>query len=357
MRKIIHCDCDSFYASVEVRDDPRLAGRPLAVGGAPDKRGVVATCSYEARAYGIRSAMPMSQAVRLCPDLTILRPDMARYRSVSRQVHEVFRRYTDLIEPLSLDEAYLDVTATNLCRGSATHMAQAIRQEVRETLGITISAGIAPNKFVAKIASDWNKPDGQLTVTPERLDAFVANLPVEKLFGVGSVTARRMRDRGLVTCSDLRRLSLLDLTRSFGSFGASLYQLCRGIDERPVRTSRPRKSVSVERTYAVDLPDLGACRTEIDALLGELEERIHRAGAASRITACFIKVRFSGFETTTAARGARSPSASIFDGLLETAWQRGGRPVRLLGMGVRLDQPTVDRQLALFEESADDAGD
>lgn len=351
MRKIIHCDCDSFYASVEIRDDPALRGKPLAVGGAPDRRGVVATCSYEARAYGVRSAMPMSRALKLCPQLEIVRPDMAKYRAVSKQIHRIFSRYTTIIEPLSLDEAFLDVTGSPACRGSATRMAEEIRQEVRERLGITLSAGIAPNKFIAKIASDWNKPDGQLTVTPDQVDAFVSGLPVEKIFGVGSVTARRMRERGLATCADLRTLSLIELTRLFGRFGVTLHQLCRGIDERPVRTGRARKSISVERTYPRDLPDLPACHGELPILLGDLQERIRQAGVARRIEQCFIKVRFAGFETTTAGHAARGADAATFAQLLETAWARGRRPVRLLGIGVRLDHPAVDRQLGLFATS------
>jgi DNA polymerase IV len=337
---------------VEVRDDPSLKGKPLAVGGATDQRGVVATCSYEARAYGVHSAMPMAQALRLCPQLVVVRPDMAKYRAVSRQVHQVFTRYTAIIEPLSLDEAFLDVSDSTACRGSATRMAEEIRREVREQLGITISAGIAPNKFVAKIASDWNKPDGQLTVTPDELDAFVVALPVEKIFGVGSVTARRMHERGLDTCADLRKLTPVELTRLFGRFGLALHQLCRGIDERPVRTSRLRRSVSVERTYARDLPDLPACREALRALLDDLDERIRRAGAAARIEQCFVKVRFNGFETTTAGRSSRQTDPELFEALLETAWERGRRPVRLIGIGVRLDQPAVDRQLGLFEVSS-----
>lgn len=335
---------------MEVRDDPSLAGRPLAVGGQPDKRGVVATCSYEARAYGVHSAMPMSQALRLCPELTVLRPDMAKYRAVSLQIHQILRTFTDIIEPLSLDEAFLDVSGSDRCRGSATLMAQQLRRQVRETVGITVSAGIAPNKFLAKIASDWNKPDGQFTVTPDQVDAFVARLPVEKLFGVGSVTARRMHERGLTTCADLRTLSLVELTRSFGKFGVSLHQLCHGVDDRPVRTSRARKSISVERTYARDLPDAAACRSQLAALQGDLDERIHRAGAAGRIDQCFIKVRFSGFETTTASRASNSADPAVFADLLDTAWNRKSRPVRLLGIGVRLVHPAVDRQLALFDD-------
>lgn len=352
MRKIIHCDCDSFYASVEMRDDPTLRGRPIAVGGAADRRGVVATCSYEARRYGIHSAMPTSQAVRLCPELIVLRPDMAKYRSVSRQVHAIFRDYTPLIEPLSLDEAFLDVSDTTLCRGSGTLIAEQIRHRVREDLGITVSAGIAPNKFLAKIASDWNKPDGQFTIRPEEVADFVAQLPVNKLFGVGSVTAQRMRGLGLETCADLRRQSLADLTRWFGRFGATLHQLCRGEDPRPVRTSRQRKSVSVERTYATDIPDLAGCEAALPALLEALEQRIHDAGADNRIEQCFIKLRFTGFETTSAGKVAASADPDLFAALLRSAWARGRRPVRLLGLGVRLSHPAVDRQLGLFSVSS-----
>ncbi|MEZ5558899.1 MAG: DNA polymerase IV [Pseudomonadales bacterium] len=352
-RKIIHCDCDSFYASVEVRDDPGLRGLPVAIGGAPDKRGVVATCSYEARRYGIHSAMPMSQAVRLCPQLVIVRPRMAVYQEVSAAVHRIFRDFTSLVEPLSLDEAYLDVSAADACRGSATLMATEIRRRVREEIGITISAGIAPNKFLAKIASDWRKPDGQFTIPPAAVAGFVAELPVGKLFGVGSVTAQRMHDLGLKTCADLQRHDLAELTRWFGRFGATLHQLCRGIDERPVRTSRLRKSVSVERTYARDLPGLTECRAALDDLLLALDERLHRAGAAGRVTQSTIKVRFAGFETTTAARSAVALEADVYRQLLDTAWHRGRRPVRLLGIGVKLAHPAVERQLALFDSSSE----
>jgi DNA polymerase-4 len=190
-RKIIHCDCDCFYASVEMRDDPSLRGRPLAVGGRPDQRGVVATCNYEARRFGIHSAMATAQAIKLCPDLLVIPPDMEKYRIASRQIMEIYRDYTELVEPLSLDEAYLDVTESPHCKGSATLIAQEIRQRIFETVGITASAGVAPNKFVAKIASDWNKPDGLFLVRPEEVDAFVAALPVKKLYGVGKVTAAK----------------------------------------------------------------------------------------------------------------------------------------------------------------------
>ena len=196
MRKIIHCDCDCFYAAIEMRDDPALVGRPLAVGGKPDSRGVVATCNYEARAFGVRSAMPTSRALRLCPELILVPPDFERYRAASRQILAIYRDYTALVEPLSLDEAYLDVSGVDRCRGSATLMAEEIRARIRAEVGITASAGIAPNKFLAKIASDWNKPDGQFVIRPDDVDAFVLELPVSKLFGVGKVTAAKLEQLG-----------------------------------------------------------------------------------------------------------------------------------------------------------------
>ena len=349
MRKIIHCDCDSFYASVEMRDNPALRGVPLAVGGQPDKRGVVATCNYDARAFGVHSAMPMSQALRLCPDLTVLAPNMAKYKAESAKVMDIFRDYTDLVEPLSLDEAFLDVSDCQAARGSATLIAEEIRRRVHREVGITVSAGIAPNKFLAKIASDWNKPDGQFTITPDEVAEFVQQLPVNKLFGVGSVTAGRMAELGLTTCGDLQRLPITDLTRHFGKFGVRLYELCRGQDERPVRTRRLRKSLSAERTYAVDLPDLAACQTALADLVDELETRIERAACRTAITHRTIKVRFAGFETTTAAFSGTDTGLQAYLELLATAWQRGSRPVRLLGVGVKLDTDSNENQLGLFE--------
>ncbi|MFD2364948.1 DNA polymerase IV [Pseudoduganella sp. GCM10020061] len=353
-RKIIHCDCDCFYASVEMRDDPSLRGKPLMVGGRADQRGVVATCNYEARKFGIRSAMATAQAVKLCPQLVILPPAMEKYRTASRQIMEIYRSYTDLVEPLSLDEAYLDVTSSPHCKGSATLIAQEIRQRIFDTVGITASAGVAPNKFVAKIASDWNKPDGLFLVRPEEVDEFVAALPVKKLYGVGKVTAARLNKLGAETCADLRNWTMHDLQHHFGSFGARLHDLCRGIDERPVSNSHERKSVSVEETYTPDVPDLPACLDLVPELFDSLLARLKRAGAADQVGKLFVKLKFSDFQQTTVECAGTAPAIALYRRLMEVGYQRGRQPVRLLGLGVRLDASRGEasrlEQLSLFSD-------
>ncbi len=337
-RKIIHCDCDCFYASIEMRDNPELAGLPLAVGGLPERRGVVATCNYEARRFGVHSAMAAATARRVCPDLVIIRPDMDKYRIASRQMHAIFKDYTDLIEPLSLDEAFLDVTHSTKCAGSASLIAAEIRARVAQEIGITISAGIAPNKFVAKIASDWNKPNGQFTVLPEQVDDFVKDLPVKKLYGVGEVTANKFKRMGIHTCADLRKLSSATLEEKFGSFGERLAQLCRGIDNRPVQTDRIRKSLSVENTYLEDLQSLQQCLDALPALHEEFNARMDKLEPSYRIVKQFVKIKFHDFVSTTVEMLSTSSSEEIFRTLLEQGYARGDRPVRLLGLGVGLAQ-------------------
>jgi DNA polymerase-4 len=348
-RKIIHCDCDCFYAAVEMRDDPSLHGKPLAVGGRADRRGVVATCNYEARRYGVHSAMSTAQALKRCPQLIVLPPAMEKYRIASRQILAIYRDYTELVEPLSLDEAYLDVSATPQCNGSATLIAQEIRRRIVDTVGITASAGIAPNKFVAKIASDWNKPDGQMVVRPPEVDAFVAALPIAKLHGVGRVTAARLNKLGAQTCADLRGWSLLHLQQHFGKFGERLHGLCRGIDLREVCPSRERKSISVEETYVTDLPDLQACRQALPELLVRLGERVARAKAGSSIGKLFIKIRFDDFQRTTVECSGSVLDEETFSQLLETGHGRRRRPVRLLGAGVGVAQAREQQQPGLFD--------
>lgn len=350
-RKIIHVDCDCFYASIEMRDDPRLGGKPLAVGGTPDRRGVVATCNYEARAFGVRSAMSSHHAQKLCPDLVFVKPRFEVYKEVSRQIHGIFQDYTELIEPLSLDEAYLDVTQCELFNGSATLIARDIRRRVWQELNITVSAGVAPNKFLAKIASDWKKPNGLFVIAPHEVDDFVAALPVAKLHGVGKVTADKLKRRGIVLCSDLQTWSRFDLLREFGSFGERLWSLAHGIDERQVKVDSQRQSASVERTYDRDLPDAAACAQELPELLAKLEERLTRLADRYRPERPFIKVKFHDFTQTTLEQQGAGRDLDSYRRLLEQAYRRGNRPVRLLGVGVRLtDLREAALQLRLFED-------
>ncbi|PWF49424.1 DNA polymerase IV [Massilia glaciei] len=349
-RKIIHCDCDCFYAAVEMRDNPALRLSPVAVGGRADQRGVIATCNYEARRYGIHSAMATAQAMQRCPDLVVLPPAMEKYRIASRQILAIYNDYTELVEPLSLDEAYLDVTDSPHCKGSATLIAQEIRARISETVGITASAGVAPNKFVAKIASDWHKPDGLFLVRPNEVDAFVAALPVKKLFGVGKVTAAKLNKLGAETCGDLRGWTLLELEHHFGRFGTRLFELCRGIDVRAVSNSQERKSVSVEETYTPDVPDLPACLALLPELMDNLLARIKRCGAERHVQKLFVKIRFSDFTTTTVECAGAAPHRGQFEKLMETGFARGRRAVRLLGVGVRLGESAALAQLSLFDE-------
>jgi len=355
-RKIIHCDCDCFYASVEMRDDPSLRGRPLAVGGRPDQRGVIATCNYEARRFGIHSAMSSALAMRKCPELLILPTAMEKYRTASRQIMAIYRDYTQDVEPLSLDEAYLDVTHATRCKGSATLIAEEIRARVCETVGVTVSAGVAPSKFIAKIASDWNKPDGLFVVRPHEVDAFVAALPVRKIHGVGKVTAAKLEKLGLSTCAQLRTWSLFDLHRHFGVFGKRLYELARGIDERPVRADQERKSVSVETTYVNDLLTPEACSEELKRLAVQLDARIERAGCVHAVRKLFVKIRFANFQRTTVECVADATDVRTMLLLLEKGLARRKLAVRLLGVGVRLEEenPALRGQFALFDDDPEE---
>lgn len=349
-RKIIHCDCDCFFAAVEMRDNPELAEIPLAVGGSADRRGVISTCNYLARDYGVRSAMSTAMALKLCPGLTVISGSMSKYKEVSQRVMAIFSDYTTQIEPLSLDEAFLDVTGSEHCRGSATLIAEEIRQRVRHEVGITISAGVAPNKFLAKVASDWNKPDGLFVVQPDRVDEFVAQLGVSKISGVGEKTAEKLKGFGIETCLDLRKKTLSELVEGFGKFGKRLYELSRGIDDRPVRVSRERKSVSVEHTYAEDLSDLDSCLAQLPVLLAELEQRYAKHKETRAISGAVVKVKFFDFVRTTAEHSVALPDESHFRQLLIDAYTRGSRPVRLIGVGYRLkpDQSTEPQQLSLI---------
>lgn len=335
-RKIIHCDCDCFYAAVEMRDDPSLVNLPIAIGGKSDRRGVVATCNYKARHFGVRSAMPTGQALKLCPDLVVIPGTMAKYREAALQIRQIFYRYTDKVEPLSLDEAYLDVTDCTECQGSATLIAQQIRAQIATEVGVTASAGVAPNKFLAKVASDLNKPDGQFVITPEEVDDFVQKLEVKRIFGVGKVTNEKLRRMGIITCGDLQQRDLIELVDKFGVFGKRLHDLSYGRDERPVNGNSRRKSLSVEHTYSDDLPDQIACLAKLPDLLIELRSRLRRVDSDYLVTKQFIKMKFNDFTATTVERQMVSGlPVESFEALCQQAWIRGNRPVRLMGIGVR----------------------
>jgi DNA polymerase-4 len=337
MRKIIHCDADCFFVAVEERDDPSLVGRPVAVGGG-ERRGVIATCNYAARAYGVHSAMPTAVAQRLCPDLVLLPGCMEKYRQAAVQMRAIFQRFTAQVEPLSLDEAYLDVSESPFYDGSATYIAEAIRQQIARELGITVSAGVAPNKFLAKVASDWLKPNGLFVLPPARVDEFVASLSVARIPGVGPVLLEKMRRLDIETCGHLQGYSRIELHQQFGSMGERLYTFCRGHDARPVQADRGKKSLSVEHTYAIDLPDRQTVKDCLPELYEKLIGRLQDVGTRYRVLAPFIKLRFCDFSATTLERGSLLPSLPAFAALLDMAYQRGQKPVRLMGIGVSLEE-------------------
>ncbi|HRO66630.1 MAG TPA: DNA polymerase IV [Pseudobdellovibrionaceae bacterium] len=337
MRKIIHIDMDCFYAAVEVKYRPELKGKPLGIGGPPNSRSVLCTASYEARKFKVRSAMPSSQAVRLCPDLILIPPNFELYKKESRAIHEIFRRFTDLIEPLSLDEAFLDVTDCTLMNGSATLIAREIRRQIQEELRLPASAGIAPNKFLAKVASDWKKPNGQFTIRPEDIENFMKTLPVERIYGVGKVTAAKMHEKGIRTCEDLQKKPFSELRLFFGSRASELLDLAHGVDSRPVRTHRQRKSLTVEETYSRDLRTLSECLEHLPELFHNWEKRMLKSDLADRIRGLVVKLRYHDFKSSTHECVFEGwPTVEHFETLLQTAWERRADPVRLLGVGVRL---------------------
>ena len=334
-KKIIHCDADCFYAAVEMRDNPSLRNRPMAVGGSADKRGVISTCNYQARTAGVRSAMACAYAQRLCPNLLIVPVHMEKYHEASLVMRKIFTEYTNLVEPLSSDEAYLDASECTQHQGSATRIAEAIRQKIFKRVGITVSAGVANSKFLAKIASDWNKPNGLCVILPNQVDAFLSQLPVDKIHGVGCVTARKLHALRITTCGDLREYSLHTLSKNFGSFGQQLYNLARGIDHREVNPECIRKSLSVEHTYPEDLPDIISCKKKLPSLLAELRKRLSSLDSKYKISKAFVKIKFEDFTTTTLERANVSACLLNYQTMMEQAFAKKRHPVRLLGLGVR----------------------
>ncbi len=337
LRKIIHVDMDAFYASVEQRDNPQLRGHPVVVGGQPDSRGVVATCSYEARRFGIHSAMSCARAYRLCPQVIFVRPRFSAYHEVSQQIREIFQRYTDLIEPLSLDEAYLDVTINKPGIQSATWIAQIIRQKIKNETGLTASAGISYNKFLAKIASDVKKPDGLTVVTPEQAEQFIARLPIRRFHGVGRVTEKKMQNLGVLTGADLRLRSRQELDKNFGKAGEYYFNSARGIDLRPVVPNRVRKSIGKETTLTEDTANHGQMLT----IIGDLAEKVAALLQTKKTSGLTLtlKVKYSDFQIVTRSISREHPIETADEIMLlsEKLLQKteaGDRTVRLLGVTI-----------------------
>jgi DNA polymerase IV len=343
-RKIIHLDMDCFYAAIEVRDHPELVGKPVAVGGARDRRGVLTTCNYEARKFGVRSAMPTFQALQKCPQLIVMPTRFEVYRRDSAKIRELLAKFTHLIEPLSLDEAFLDLTDHP---GEPAATAEVIRGLIRQKTQLTASAGIAPNKMLAKIASDWKKPNGQFEIRPEDVPEFMFDLPVRRLWGIGPKSAERLGELGVKTCGELQRYSRIELANLFGKFGLELFSLCRGIDTRPVEPERIRKSLSSECTFVHDLTSLAQCEAKIPELFEEVMSDLKKGGAMEQVKSAFVKIRFSDFSRTTVERAGIELTLESFLDLLREGLGRKSLNVRLLGVGVRFHEPDTEREVQL----------
>ncbi len=336
---------DCFYAAVEMRERPELAGQPMAVGGG-SRRGVVTTCNYEARKYGVHSAMPGFQARERCPHLVFLPVRFDLYRAASAQIRQILLSYTPLVEPLSLDEAYLDVTGLDRY---AWDIAKEIRKRIFDETRLTGSAGIAPNKMLAKIASDWRKPNGQFAITPEQVEVFVRDLPVRKIWGVGPKSAEKFEKGGIKTCGDLQKIALPEMMRRHGKWGQELYQLCRGHDDRAVEPNRIRKSLSNESTFMDNLTTLEQCQQEMDKLVEELVQELNAKKLERPIHKAFVKVKFADFTRTTRECVSANPTRETYRALLAEAYQRSPQPVRLLGSGVRFAEET-DEEVESFQQ-------
>jgi DNA polymerase-4 len=352
-RKIIHIDMDCFYAAVEMRDNPEYRNIALAIGGKVDRRSVLSTCNYLARSFGVHSAMPSYKAKQLCPELLIIPGRMQVYIDVSKQIKEIYHRYTDLVEPLSLDEAFLDVTDCKLCQGSATYIAEDIRRTIFEELNLTASAGVASVKFLAKIASDENKPNGIFVITPDQIPAFIKTLPLKKIPGVGKVAQLNLAEKGLVSCADVQQYSAEKLLSEFGKLGGALLNYSRGIDNRAVEPYRERKSLAVEHTFSYDILGEEQCSERLVPLFEELNRRLQKLLDEKMINKIGVKIKFSDFNIKNAERQSSELSLSLFSTLLHHLLHKSpDKPIRLLGISVGL-APRLDEhqsvQLNLLE--------
>lgn len=351
-KKIIHIDMDCFYASIEIRENPNLQGKPVAVGGSSRQRGVLTTCNYEARKFGLHSAMPTAQAIKKCPNLILVPVNMTLYKQVSAQIHQIFQRYTDIIEPLSLDEAYLDVTHCQKCSGSATWIAQEIRQAIFDELNLTASAGVAPLKFLAKIASDMNKPNGQFVIKPNEVEEFIKILSLNKIPGVGKVTSQRLLDMGLETCADIQNFDQIALLNQFGKAGKRIWDFSHGIDDREVQAHRERKSVGVEQTLLENIHTIEQASALLNNLYQELIRRLDRVSRnipLSSLRKIGIKLKFEDFQVTTLEKTGLPLSLESFQQLLPQIFMRAkGRSIRLIGLHVNLPEENKQEQMSLW---------
>lgn len=343
MRQVLHVDCDCFFAAVEMRDQPQFRHVPLAIGGSSDRRGVISTCNYIARKYGVRSAMASAQAKRLCPDLVLIPGNMQKYRDVSKQVMEILEQYALQMEVVSVDEAYLELAPTS----NGTKVAEQIRQHIESELGITVSVGVAPNKFLAKVASDWRKPNGQFVILPSDVARFVEQLEVKKIPGVGPKSAEKLQDMGIFTCGHIQQIPDDELLKRFGKFGQLLIERSKGLDNRELSQGRLRKSISIERTFPEDIQSEQEIEQALDAMWPKFLERIDRAGLKIENLAPFVKVKFSDFHVTTLAKQSSKANLSEYLKLILQARKRDHQAIRLLGLGAKLLQPSA--QLSLFD--------
>ena len=355
---ILHIDMDAFYAAIELRDQPHLRGLPVVVGGSPQGRGVISAASYEARKFGIHSAMSSAQALRLCQDLVFVNPRMDHYATVSKQIRDIFFQYTSLVEPIAFDEAFLDVSGCERLFGDPVSIAKKIKQQINDETGLVASAGVAPNKFLAKVASDWEKPDGLTVVDPQRVQEFLDPLPIDRIWGVGKVTAGKFNALGVRLISDLRRLTVDDMKNQFGINSQHFWNLCRGIDSRAVVPDRHAKSISHETTFGTDIVDVEVLKTWIIELSDQVARRLRRYDIVGKTVN--VKIRFSDFKTISRASTLAQPSncstelANIAADVLMSAIASDGNKklnhgIRLLGMGVsNLRHPAAKNQLLLF---------
>lgn len=345
-KKIIHLDIDYFFAQVEIRDNPKLKDLPVAI-GSPNARGVLCTCNYVARKYGVRSATPSFKAKELCPDLIFVKPQFYKYKEASETVFEIFNEYTDRIQGISLDEAYLDVSESDHCNNSATLIAQEIRKRIYNETGLTASAGVSSNKLISKIASDYNKPNGLTVVTPDKIENFVRGIPISSMWGVGKITQKKMVSLNIRTFGDLQKFSKLDLINTFGSYGASLFEYARGIDHREVEESSLRKSLSVENTFGNNLETLEQVKLKLFDAYTEMSERLNRYRDRF-IKSNFVKIKFNDFTRTTVE--TQFNGKMDFNAFFELSLKRLGgefKPIRLLGTGVRFFDTQKKGQLVL----------